>query len=474
MAWEPPEASGWTPPEATNFVPSESKEKGLLDKAGDVITDTAEKLTTGVNLKKILEKPVEAVTTFPGFTRDASKEGQVPYKEQLKEANKAGITGAEIGGGLGAVGLAPGIATGAASGYSMGFLGGLAEQTAKNLGYKEDFQTLSNLMVGGLAPGKTVDLITKNRLAHDAIQRAEGFVMDNLPKVGLIRKMGQLGEKLTGASEPRIPTKDIESAIGTEAKTAGVKLPTDPTGEVFKFNQQLQKETQASKVGDLYEDAKSKFDQAISQYKPEDINNIISHAENNVPKSSVNRIKNLFVDADHNPYSGDVVVNNLKYDNPDFAKLTQNEQELAKKTFNDLTESKGLGRPEENARNWSQKEFVARAKDELPEKFKSLDYKTINNQMQNYGKSPEGSNAFLQEMGHSMKNLTPDQVRTMWQNIGQQVNKFIVKDPQEFKKINDMVNEVKDKKSLNKLSSNLIRLGYGTYEVRQKVKKGEL
>jgi hypothetical protein len=476
--WTPPEvskpSSDWTPPEVKEFTPPEvakPKEKGMLDQAGDFITGAAEKLTTGVNLKKILEKPVEAVTSVPGFERDVSKVGQVPASEYLQSAKSGAKTGAVIGGIAGGIPIVgAGIIPGAAAGAVTGGVGGLFETWAKDLGYKEDFQTLANLVGGGFTTNKALNAITKNKLANDAIQRAEGFALDMLPKIGIARKFERALGRFAG--EERIPAREIEKATGQEVKTVGTKLPTDPTSEVYKFNQELQQQAKVAKVGDLYENTKGAYDQAVAKAPSLDI--VISQSGKDLPKSSLSRIKKLFIDADENPYSGDVVINNLKNTNPDFSKLTASEQIAAKNAVSNITDSAGMGRPFDDARKWFEKQSAAQAKDLLPELLKEKNYKTINTQMQNFSKTPEGGKAFLQEMGYSMSKMKPDDVRTMWQNIGPSVKEWLVKDPAEFKKIQNMVNEAKNERDVKRLTSVLIRSGYGAYEIREKVKKGEL
>jgi hypothetical protein len=457
-----------------DLPPPPPEEKGTLGKvadyAGEKLQSAAEGLTTGINLKKILEKPVEAVTSVPGFERDMSKVGQVPASEYYKNIRNQALGTGAFGG---AVGLATGAGAipGAVAGAATGGTGALFETWAKDLGYKEDLQTLANLVGGGFSTNKALNAITKNKLANDAIQRAEGFALDMVPKLGIVRKFQRGIEKVFGGEE-RIPTREIEKATGVEAKTAGAKLPTDPTSEVYKFNQELQQQAKVGKVGDLYENAKGAYDQAIAQSPSLDI--VISQSGKDLPKSSLGRIKKLFVDSEGNPYSGDVVINNLKNTNPEFNRLTATEQIAAKNAVSNITENAGMGRPFDSARQWFSKQSAAEARDLLPELLKDKNYKVINTQMQNFSKTPEGGKAFLQEMGYSMSKMKPDDVRTMWTKIGPDVKEWLVKDPAEFKKIENMVNEVKDERSLKRFTSTLIRSGYGAYEIREQAKKRKL
>ena len=141
--------------------------------------------------------------------------------------------------------------------------------------------------------------------------------------------------------------------------------------------------------------------------------------------------------------------------------LTEKEQQLAKKAMNDFTEAKGLGRPEEVARQWSEKQFVATAKDTLPQLFKEGNFKTINSQMQNFSKDPESTKAFVQELGYSLKGMKVSDAKTLWTNIGPSVNKFLIKDPEQIKKITNMIDQAKDQKAINRAAALMIKSGYG-------------
>ena len=293
-----------------------------------------------------------------------------------------------------------------------------------------------------------------NRIQQEAIAKAVGMTRDDLAKSLVDRE-----------AAAKLGAKEVEKAIGETATTAGVKLPSDPSSEMFQFTKDIEgKFGSGSSVKNLYEDSKAAFDNALAKGTAKDVTDAIAKSGQNVPASTVSRVEKLFVDSKGNPYSGDVVVNNLKYDNPDFSKLTEKEQQLAKKALNDFVESKGFGRPEELARQWSEKEFVAKAKDTLPQLFQSKNYKTINTQMQNFGKDPAGVKSFKQELGYALKKMPIDDARAMWSSVGPNVNKWLVKDPAEFKKITDMINQAKDKQAVNRAASLLIKSGFAARE----------
>ena len=400
--------------------------------------------------------------TFEKATaRDTSKVGQVPLSEYGQKITSGATSGALIGGGLGAL-AGPGAIVGAGGGAVTGALGGLAEAVAKDLGYGENIQTAAGIAGGGVAPTQnTLNFLSKSKLANKVFQGAEDVAKSLIPKYGTVRKIA----KILPEVEPKLGAKEVEKAIGETATTAGVKLPSDPSSEMFQFTKDIEgKFGSGSSVKNLYEDSKAAFDNALAKGTAKDVTESISKAGTNVPTSTVNRIEKLFVDSKGNPYSGDVVVNNLKYDNPDFSKLTEKEQQLAKKALNDFVESKGFGRPEELARQWSEKEFVAKAKDTLPQLFQSKNYKTINTQMQNFGKDPAGVKSFKQELGYALKKMPIDDARAMWSSVGPNVNKWLVKDPAEFKKITDMINQAKDKQAVNRAASLLIKSGFAARE----------
>ena len=170
------------------------------------------------------------------------------------------------------------------------------------------------------------------------------------------------------------------------------------------------------------------------------------------------------MDEKGNALDGNAVINNLKSD--EFKALSKKEQDIVREAVNKFIP----GGAEKVARNASEKEFIAKARDNLPEMFKSKDYRTINTQMGNFGKDEVGQKVFKQELGYYLKGLPVEQGKTLWSNIGANVNKTIIKDPTEFKKVTDMINNARTDKELSRAANLIIKATYGAYETQRKKK----
>jgi hypothetical protein len=399
------------------------------------------------------------------FGQDPSRVGSVPLKEYGSNIAKSAGMGAAIGGTVGLF-SGPGALITATGGAVMGGLSGLAESVAKDLGYGSGVQTLAGLSAGMPAPVKgTVDFITKSKLANAVFSKAEDIALGMIPKYGTVRKIASAFPK----SEPKLAGKDVEAALGVEPKTAGVKIATDPTSETYKFRQQLQSEHgEGTSVSGLYEKAKAGYDEALSKATPDTLKNEFEKIGKQLPKasreSSMDAIRKVFVNDNGNAYSGEKVIENLK--SPEFKSLTKSEKDVVYKALNDFIPNRG----EEVARKAAEKEFVANARDSLPELFKSKEYKTINNQMGNFGKDEVGQKVFKQELGYYLKGLPVEQGKTLWNNIGETVNKNIIKDPIEFRKVTQMINDAKTPQELSRAANLIIKATYGAYESKRKKK----
>jgi hypothetical protein len=178
------------------------------------------------------------------------------------------------------------------------------------------------------------------------------------------------------------------------------------------------------------------------------------------------RLSQFFKDEAGNPETGDRVINNLKgYEF--FKNLSPKEQTNVRNAFNDYLESKGAGRIEENARKVAEKEFVAKARDELPKYFHEGDSKQISKQIYNYAKDAEGAQAFKEELAHYLKGRKVSEAKTLWGNIADDVNKAIIQDPAEFKRVSDLINNAKTEKQLSRFTDTLIKAGFGTYQLKK-------
>jgi hypothetical protein len=397
------------------------------------------------------------------FGQDPSRFGSVPIEEYGANIAKGAGTGGAIGAGIGAI-TGPGILATAGGGALMGGLSGLAESVAKDLGYGGGVQTLAGLAAGMPAPVKTTtDFLVKSKLAQKVFGMAETAAYTMMP--GITGKVAKLS-KFIPQGEAKLAGRDVESALGVEPRTAGVKVSTDPTSETYKFTQELQAQHgKDATVNKLYEDAKAGYDAALAEKTGAGLKTDLQKALNELPKesraSSAGKIRNLFLDKEGNALDGNAVINNLKSD--EFKALSKKEQEIVREAVNKFIP----GGAEKVARNASEKEFVARAKDTLPEMFKSKDYRTINTQMGNFGKDEAGQKIFKQELGYYLKGLPVEQGKTLWNNIGANVNKNIIKDPAEFKKVTDMINNARTEKELSRAANLIIKATYGAYETQK-------
>lgn len=398
--------------------------------------------------------PVEEQT----FGYDPNRVGSVPLSEYKSNIGKNAAIGGAIGTGIGAV-TGPGALVTGAGGTVMGALSGLAESVAKDLGYGGGVQTLAGMAAGGTAPVKnTVDYLAKSKLAQTVFSKAEDLALSMIPKYGTVRKIGQIF-----TPEAKIAGKDAEKALNVEAKTAGV-------GNLANQKQaalEIEKEFGPGLTGNtVYENAKSAYDNAGAsflsspQYKA-----IIDKLPAETKAAQEAKIAGLFKDEAGNVAAGHDVINNLKGEK--FSQLSSDQRTQLRTAFNDFLESKGVGRLEENARKISEKEFVAKAKDELPLYFESGNAKNIKKQIYNYAKDEVGTEAFKQEFAHYLSGRPVSEAKKLWGQISSDVNKAVIKDPVEFQRITDVINNAKTKKDLDKVGEMIIKATYGAYELKK-------
>jgi hypothetical protein len=418
----------------------------------------------GAALMAPTSKRKEIPVSEQTFGFDPSRVGSVSGSQYLENIKKGAVAGGVAGGIIGGI-TGPGVLATAGGGSVMGGLSGLAESVAKDLGYGPGVQTLAGLSAGMPAPVKsTTDFLAKSKLAQKTFDMAENVAYTMMP--GVVGKFAKLS-KFIPKGEAKLAGKDVETALGVEPKTAGVKVATDPSSETYKFRQELESEHGAgATVSGLYEKAKAGYNEALAKSTPETLKSEFEKISQLLPKesraSSMDAIKKVFVNENGNAYSGEKVIENLK--SPEFKSLTKPEKEVVYKALNDFIP----GGYEKIARNAAEKEFVATAKDTLPELFKSQDYKTINAQMGNFAKDEIGQKVFKQELGYYLKGLPVEKGKTLWNNIGETVNKTIIKDPTEFRRVTDMINNARTEKELSRAANLIIKATYGAYETKRK------
>jgi hypothetical protein len=404
-------------------------------------------------------KPLPPSSEDPfGFSN--ARIGSVPMSEYGSNIAKNAAIGGGIGAGLGALTGPGAIATGI-GGAVMGGISGLAESVAKDLGLGGGYQGLAGLAAGTPAPVKsTVDFLVKSKLASKVFTAAEDAALTMIPKYGTLRKVASIIPK----GEPTIAGRQAEKALGVEANTLGVGGNQYRTQATKDIEAQFGPGTTGNQ---MYENAKVAYDKSGNAFlnSPE-YDKLLSGLPASTKPAQEARLSQFFKDEVGNPETGDRVVNNLKsYDF--FKNLSGKEQQNVRNAFNDYLERSGAGRAEENARKVFEKESVARARDELPKYFHDGDAKEISKQIYNYSKDAVGAQAFKEELAHYLTGKKVSEAKTLWGNIADDVNKAIIKDPAEFKKISDVINNAKTEKQLSRAKEMLIKAGFGTYEIKK-------
>jgi hypothetical protein len=382
-------------------------------------------------------------------TRDPSKAGKMTGQEMLDKAVSGAETGALIGGGVGLLGGAPGAIAGAGMGGAAGFVGGGLSAIAQQLGYGEKTQQLADMVGAGVVPAQVgIKFIAESKLAQQAGGMLDTAAQAIFHKYGAIRKISSL------LPESRISGKAAETALGEKAITAGA---TTEARDAFKAELQAA-HGEGANVSGLYEKAKTAYDEALAGASPDKLKKEFQKITSALPEgsraASTEKIKKFFVDEKGNPLSGNDVINNIKSDK--FKELSKLEQEQVRKVVNDFIP----GKAEQVARNAAEKEFVATAKDTLPELFKSGNYQTINRQMGNFVKDEAGQKIFKQELAYYLKGRPVEQAKTLWANIAPSVKQTIIKDQAQFQKISDVINNAKTGKDVSRAASLLLKAGY--------------
>jgi hypothetical protein len=440
-----------------------------------------------VDLKKMIggEDRAQKMQEFTKelTTRDPSKAGKVTG-EQAKENIIGGAeSGAVFGGGLGLVlGGPPGAAGGAVMGGIAGAAGGGLKTLAQQFGYGEKTQELADMIGSGAVPaGKGVQLIANNKLVQATTNALYDTAKMMMPKIGAVEKLGKVAERFF-PSEPKIapsqvkdlfvdPTISKEDALFFKQK--GIDLPTlkaETKGigreNIDQFNKDLKEkhgtyvdngETKDMDVHGLYEKAKTAYDKKIAEVSKEDLAKEFKKISNSLPKASreasMEEIKKIFVNDKGQLLSGDRVINNIQYNSEIFQKLSPEEQKMVRKVVNDFVP----GRAEEVARKASEDQFAAIAKDTLPKLFTDGNARKINEQLWNFSKTSEGKKVFLQEFGYYLKGREVSKAQDLWREISPSVNKFIIKDPEQFEKVANLIKTAKSKKDISRATNLLIR-----------------
>ena len=383
-------------------------------------------------------------------TRDPSKAGQVTGEQAMEKIKSGAMTGATIGAGVGLFGGPAAAVGGAVMGGLGGAVGGGFSALAQQMGYGEKTQQLADMIGMGVVPAQAgIKMIAENKLVQQSSSLVSDLAKSMIPKYGTIRKIASF------LPEAKISGGAAEAALGEKAITAGA---TTQARDAFKAELEAT-HGQGANVNKLYEDAKAGYDAALAQKTGTGLKSDLQHIVSEFPKesraSSAEKIKKLFLDEKGNALDGNAVINNLKSD--EFKALSKNEQDKVREAVNKFIP----GGAEKVARNAKEKEFVAIAKDTLPELFKAKDgYNAINKQMGNFAKDDVGRKVFKQELAYYLKGRKVEEAKTLWSNIAPNVKNFIIKDPVQFQKISDVINNAKTGKDISRATSLLLKAGY--------------
>ena len=399
---------------------------------------------TGKDQAKAMQDFTKELTT-----RDPSQAGKMSSQDILEKIKSSAGMGAAIGGGVGLIGGPATALGGAAMGGLGGAVGGGLSALAQQLGYGEKTQQLADMIGAGAVPAQAgIKMIAENKLAKQAGGLVSDLAKSMIPKYGTLRKIASF------LPEAKISGGAAEAALGEKAVTAGA---TTQARDAFKVELQAT-HGEGANVNSLYEKAKTSYDNALVGKTREELGQEFAKIVKDLPEASraasVSKIEKFFVDENKNLLSGNDVINNIKSDA--FKALSKQEQDAVRRVINDFVP----GKAEQVARNAAEKEFVAIAKDTLPELFKSNNYNIINRQMGNFAKDEVGQKVFKQELAYYLKGRPVEQAKTLWSNIAPNVKNLIIKDPEQFKKISDVINNAKTGKDVSRAASLLMKAGY--------------
>ena len=407
-----------------------------------------------------LRKEVPVAKQTFGF--DPSRINKVPLSEYGSNIARGAATGGAIGGVIGGL-TGPGALATATGGAIMGAASGLAESVAKDLGYGPGTQTFAGLAAGMPVPVKnTVDFLVKSKLASSVFNKAEDIALGLIPKYGTVRKIASVFPK----SEPTISGREAQNALGVEAKTIGVG------GNDFRqaAKAEIEAEHGPGTTGNgMYEKAKEAYDSTGAKFlDSEQYQKLIDKLPEGTKAAQEDRLKSFFTNEQGMPETGDVIINKLK--SPQFNALSKKEKDAVRNTFNDYLEKTTGTRAEENARKVFEKERVAQAKDELPFYFEKGNATDINKQIFNYAKDADGAKMFKQEFASYLSGRKVSEAKKLWGDIADSVRAALIKDPVEFQKISDIINNAQTQKDLSRAKTLIIKSTYGAYEARRKKK----
>lgn len=469
--------------------PEATKEKGMLDKAGEFLSGVAEKGGI-IDLKKILSP--ETLTTdvskaigapiISDFKRDESKAG----KETLgsvaarvgKRAGEAGLGAAAYSPMLGVGGILPAMGAGA--------IQGIVESGAAQLGYSPQVQEAAGVALPSLAgagaqklpnikglidnflftgSAKSQEVTASPEAIHQSLQGdITSKITSKLAEKAVMKGLGLpswLPSVVRGPVESFMERRPID--VSPIARELGAKPQTiGQGGDVFAAQEKrlLQQEfpevsakTRISKG--LYENAASAHDQAAMSGE---FTQSKQYQELVKGKPALKtKFDTLFKNPKGEDLVGEDIIKNLRYQEPSTMISEKNLMD-ARRYYNDWLKEKGFSKtvggkefgPEETARGVYEIERNARAKDILPDLFAKGKASAINKELWNLSKDKESKQLFNDELTYFMSQAPAQKSKDLWGDIGKNVKESMGIDDTTYNRITRAINQAKTKQEVSR------------------------
>ena len=430
------EKAGYSPLEIINHLQPQKAPKEVAPKSGKAAANA------------------EATGGFQElFGRDPSKAGKLTggdYAARIAAGTATGgVIGAAIGGPAAIVTGTVGAIGGATSSLISAFL--------EDQGFGEGTQIAGGLLVpGGMGTkvGQYIESKIVNKALTYGVKKATG-----IPMAGAVVQKGR------EFFESRKPV-DVEAAskvLGEKADTlgiAGTKFTDETQAALTKEYPNLPRTQGMPLSHDLYQGAKNEADKLAFPSggglggQPFSATSEYSNLTKGIAARE-EKFDELFKTPKGNPLEGKDIIEKLKDGK---SGLRFDDLEEARKAFNNYLENNGLPRLEEKAREAFQKESIAKAKDSLPNLFETKNAQGIKDQLWNLGKSQEGLKIFKQELLTHLQNVPATEARQLWAKIGTEVRRQIIRDPEQFRKITEIIKGAQTQKEIGRASRLIMKV----------------
>jgi len=382
------------------------------------------------------------------FGRDPSKAGQLTGSDYASRALAGAATGGAIGGAIGAVTGPGAIVTGTAGAIS-GATSGLIEAFLEDQGYGAGTQFVGGMLAPGAGIGTKIGQFIESKIVDKALsygaKKATG-----IPVAG---SLVQKGKEFLESKRP-VDVEEVSKTLKEKASTLGVgntKNIDDVTDKLSKQHPNVAKQQGQSVSNALYEEAKTAADKTAFPTRGGlggehfSATNEFDSLHKGIA-SEKEAYGKLFLDEKGNPLVGDKIITNLHYkEGIPISDLTK-----ARKSFNDYLERTTGKRGEEIARKAYEQEQIALAKDTLPSLFERGSASEVKKQLQNLGKNKESVKVFKQEFLNYLENTNAQNAKAMWGQIGSDVKKYVIKDPDVYQRVSDIMNGAKTQKEISR------------------------